>query len=254
VPSIVDQAICIRAWDWSETSQTAMLFSREHGLVRALGKGSRRARSVFSGGIEPLTRGEMVAILKPHAELATLTAWDLQELFPAIRRDLSAFYAAMYLAELVQHGVTDRDPHPGLYDSLLGVLRGLGSGAEARLHVLRFQWALLVEVGYRPELQRDVEQGMPLERSSSYAFLPAMGGLSRDDAARRDDASRWRVREDTVELLRSIASGLIESGHEASVDCIGRALRLLDRYLSHVLGRSLESLEPLLTGGLRSTA
>ena len=50
--STEDEAICIRHWDFSETSQTVGLFSRTHGLIRAIAKGSRRERGGFSGGVD----------------------------------------------------------------------------------------------------------------------------------------------------------------------------------------------------------
>ena len=40
--SVKDIAICVRHWDWSETSQTVSILCREHGLVRAVVKGARR--------------------------------------------------------------------------------------------------------------------------------------------------------------------------------------------------------------------
>ena len=73
--TIRDQAVCVRQWDFSETSQTVSLFCREQGMIRGLAKGSRRERSSFSGGFDLFTRGEIVAIVKPGRDLATLTEW-----------------------------------------------------------------------------------------------------------------------------------------------------------------------------------
>ena len=123
VASIIDQAVCIRQWDWSETSQTVSLLCREQGLVRGIAKGSKREKSKFSGGFEVLTRGELQSIMKPTADLATFTAWDLQETFPAVRRSLQSYYSGMYLADLVRHALTERNPHPALFDSLVEALR-----------------------------------------------------------------------------------------------------------------------------------
>src|SRR5262249_54000550 len=152
----------IRLWDWSETSQTVSLFTRSHGLIRALAKGSKRERSPFSGGIDLLTRGQVLAIIKPNSDLATLTAWDLQELFPAIRRSLSAIHSAIYLAALVQHILDERDAHPALFDAALTALRALGTPDQDRRAILVFQWTALVEAGYRPQLDADAATGAPL--------------------------------------------------------------------------------------------
>ena len=86
-----DQAICIRHWDWSETSQTVSLFCREHGLIRGVAKGAKREKSTFSGGLELMTRGEVVASLKNTDTLSTLTSWNLLETFSASRGSLHGF-------------------------------------------------------------------------------------------------------------------------------------------------------------------
>ena len=66
MPVAHDQGVCIRHWDFSETSQTVSLFGRGLGLVRGLAKGARRERGSFSGGIGLLARGEIVAVVKPE--------------------------------------------------------------------------------------------------------------------------------------------------------------------------------------------
>lgn len=250
MPTVIDQAVCIRVHDWSETSQTVSLFSRTHGLIRAIAKGSKRDKSPFSGGLEPLTRGEMVAIIKPTADLATLTAWDLQETFPALRRALSSFYSGMYLADLVRHALHERDPHPALFDHLLESLRLLGDADRDRRAVLLFQWATLVEAGYRPELNLDAATGAPLPDARTYAFCPPLGGFTTDaDPPRPLPGPIWRVRAETLALLRAIAADPA-AVHAAAPESIDRATRLLAAHLREVLGRDLPSMRHLF-GDLR---
>lgn len=238
VAPVVDQAVCVRQWDWSETSQTVSLFSREHGLIRALAKGSRRPRAPFSGGLEVATLGEMVALLKPAPGLATLTAWDLREAYPVLRRSLSAFYGGMYAADVAQHVVQERDPHPALFDALVAALRALTGEARAdRLAVLRLQWAALAETGLTPALDRDVVRGGRLEERAVYAFASHLGGLTAAAAPRvgRGDRPPWRVRAETVKVLRAIAAGSSVDG--AADAAVVRAGRLLAAHLREILGR-----------------
>lgn len=246
--SITDQAVCIRHWDWSETSQTVSILGRELGLIRGLAKGSKREKSRFSGGFEVLTRGEVQAIVKPSAELATLTAWDLQETFPAVRRSLQSYYSGMYLADLVRHSLHERDPHPALYDSLVAALRLLGDPDGDRRAVLGFQWATLAETGYRPELALDVATGAPLAEARTYGFAPRLGGFTADLAETGAHAAPstgpvWRVRAETLALMRAMAAQGVDTPGPA--EALDRASRLLASYLREILGRELPAMKAL---------
>jgi len=222
MPAVRDEAICLRHWDWSETSQTVSFFGRSLGLIRGLAKGARRERGAFGGGIDLLTRGEFGAIVKSGLELATLTEWELLETFPALRESLSRNRAAFYAADLVQRMVAPVDPHPGLYDALLALLRALGESrpsadpahdpapssesAEMAMALLRFQWSLLEQTGLQP----DVETARAATDRATLWFDP-LGGVFSDAAPARG----WRVRRATVELLRCLCT-TTEEGELAS--------------------------------------
>jgi DNA repair protein RecO len=224
-------------WDWSETSQTVSLFSREHGLLRCVAKGAKRDHSAFSGGLEVFTIGEMVASIKTGGQLSILASWDLGEIFPAVRQSLSSFNAAFTLLDLTLHAVTDHDPHPPVFDGLLAAARALGERRQDRATLLWFLWLLLSDTGHRPELQLDTVHGGELADATSYAFSPRAGGLTRDDPT--SDGSVWRVRAETVELLRTLAAKEGEGPLvmiEAAPAAIHRATRLLAMYYREVFG------------------
>lgn len=244
-----DEGVCVRHWDWSETSQTVSVFTREHGLVRGLAKGAKRQESRFSGGLELLTRGELIASTRPGRDLATLTAWDLRESFPGPRRSLRAFYCGMYMADLTQHVVSEGDAHPALYAALVGALRELEQAHRAAAGLLSFQWAALSETGHRPEMTDDVAVGGALASARSFGFSPRLGGLTIDRKAGTSEPASpevpgplWRVRADTVELLRSIGDGHGHSTLSAAPAVIDRANRLLAAYFRELLGREPASM------------
>lgn len=253
--TIKDTAICVRHWDFSETSQTVGLFTREHGMIRGIAKGAKREKSDFSGGIDVLTRGEVVAISKPGRDLATLTRWSLDEIFPAVRINLAANRAAIYMADLVHHMLTDSDPHPELFDALVDALRALNTPLQIDAALLRLQWQVLRETGYQPELNHDALTNQPLaEDDSILAFSSTAGGLVADTGER----DRWRVRRDTIELLRAI-----ERQHDspdtpdlpdvppATVD---RANRLLAAHFRELIGSEPASMRWAFSDLLRRDA
>ncbi len=248
MPPVLDDALCIRHWDWSETSQTVSLFTRNHGLVRALAKGSKRPKAPYSGGVELLTRGQAAFIIRPSSELALLTAWDLEETYPALRADLAAHNAGLYIADLLHHAITDHDPHPALFERVAAILRLIGAGPDARglaLALLRFQWSVLVETGYAPVVDADAATGEPLPAAPTYHFSPALGGVLAEPSHR--DAAPWPVRAETIQLLRALAAGADLAANPPATVTLDRANRLLAAYLRHVLGREPPTL-PLLFG------
>lgn len=240
MPTIRDQAVVLRRWDFSETSQTVSLFTREHGLLRGLAKGAKRERGKFCGGFEPLTRGEIVAIVKPTSDLANLIEWDLQEVPPGPRRSLRSFHSAMFLVDLVDHAMTQADPHPGLWDELMGALRRL-DGADPEPTLLRFQWATLVETGHRPDLD------LPRGAADTLGFDPGAGRLGPDPGADAALRGVWRIRRDTIDLLREVdgwwGGGAAPELRAPDAPRVRRANLFLASHLRWVIGRDLPTLE-----------
>jgi DNA repair protein RecO (recombination protein O) len=231
VPLTEDQAICVRVWDWSETSQTISLFSRSLGLLRCLAKGAKRPKANFSGGIELLTVGEIAVAVKPGRELNLLTRWDLLETFPALRRTLTVHYAALYMAELVQRLAADRDPHPGVFDALLKGLRELTGPAAVPGVLAQFQWSILSEAGYRPLLERSLS-GEELPVAVAYQFDPARGGFTGAADLDRGDPD-WMLRRATFESLRML--GACDPAAAINPETASRTARFLAAYTRYLL-------------------
>jgi DNA repair protein RecO (recombination protein O) len=246
VPTLVDQAVVLRVWDFSETSQTVSLLGRARGLVRGLAKGAHREKSKFGGGFEPLTLGEVVYAAKPSAELVALTEWDLSEVFWGVRRDLAAHRAGLYMADLVNNAILDHDPHERLFDAMVHSLRSLDDAARVHETLMRFQWRLLTEVGYRPRLDGNIE-GVGADRT--FLFRPAAGGITENGAGRG-----WRVRAETVRALASIDDANNSDRQPVATSVAERAGRLLSEYLRHVLGKDLSSRQVCFGAGLAETS
>lgn len=244
MPLVSDQAVCIRHWDWSETSQTVSLFSREHGVIRGIAKGAKREHSTFSGGIELMTRGEVVVSLKPTDALSTLTAWDLQETFRASRATLAGFYGGMAILDIVQHCLQPGDPHPGFYDAVVSGLRSLAEPGKERAAVLSVIWLALVETGHAPELSIDIRSAQPLADVPVYGFWPGLGGFSVEQmppglTAEPNLQTVWKVRRETLRFLRGQSS--VKDGESGS-DTLRRAMQLMLAYFRWVFGDEVRAL------------
>lgn len=239
-----DHAICLRHWEWSETSQTVVLFARSAGLVRALAKGSRRDRSPFSGGLELATLGEILLIPKPAGQLAILASWDLADPFSGIRRSLPAFRVACALCDAIAHTLGEGDPHPEVFEAVVAALGSLSSDKPATTTGLWAIWRVLCEAGYRVELNADVVTGerLGLDRPA-LAFRPASGGFTipGEDAG----SDPWLVRSATIAALRQVDRSPDPVGCDVAADVASRGIRLLSAFLTEVLGRPVPALASL---------
>jgi DNA repair protein RecO (recombination protein O) len=243
------EGVCVRVWDWSETSQTASILTRDVGVVRVIAKGSKREKSDYSGGLEPATCGRLTARLKPGDGLSLLTSWDLSEIYPTIRRSLSAFHSALAMMDIIHHALSEQDPHPPVFDATVAALRGLTGELHAdRAALLTLAASVLSETGHGPELDADVRTGETMGEARTLTFYPHLGGIAHEPSASgnlakpaaggpgedRNTALAWRVRGETVTLLRAVRS----HGHDAAIAgepaSVERAARLLGSYFREV--------------------
>ena len=154
-----DLAICIRAIDYSETSQIVSFFTKATGKIDAIAKGSKRLKSPFDGPIEVLSHGNIVFIDSAGEKLATLTEFQQQPALINLRNNLFMLYACLFAAELMNNLTHDYDPHPELFDSFLEFLHNVNeqhSSSDERRNILAllilFQLTLLREIGLQPIL------------------------------------------------------------------------------------------------------
>lgn len=131
---------------WRDSSQLLELFTREHGRVGAIVRGSRRR-----SGLAPLQRYRLA--WQRRGELATLTQWDADGLPVALSGESVLWM--WYANELVLRGMQRDDPHPDIFDAygeLLHALlhRGREPQEPPEAPLRRFEWSMLVELGYRP--------------------------------------------------------------------------------------------------------
>jgi len=158
-----DLAICIRAIDYSETSQIVSFFTRATGKIDAIAKGSKRPKSPFDGPIEVLSHGNIVFVDSAGEKLATLTEFQQQFALVNLRNNLFMLYACLFAAELMNNLTHDYDPHPELFDSFLKFFHNVNeqhSTSDQQRDILAllilFQLTILREIGLQPILNHCV--------------------------------------------------------------------------------------------------
>lgn len=184
-----DQAVVVRLSDYSETSQVVTLLTARAGLLRLIGKGTRRStRTRFAPGLDLLEYGEVNYIGSRSGGLATLTDWKQRELFLDLRRTTLGLAAGWHAAELVEALTEPEDPHPDLFTALLTFLKessqlapmadqptGPAAQAPYLAALVAFQIALLRSIGYLPTMRTCVGCEN-VRRAGGTGFFSASGG------------------------------------------------------------------------------
>lgn len=180
-----DIAICLRAVDYSETSQIVTFFTRDNGKVSAIAKGAKRAKSAFDGPIELFSYGQIVFSDTGGEKLSTLTEFQQAPAFTHLASNLFAMNCSLFAAELIDKLTCQADPNSRLFDCLLQFLKDLQQADDKKeilgLFIL-FEFSLLKEIGLLPVLRRcaNCKSGFNTKWSEIYFSSKANGLVCRD--------------------------------------------------------------------------
>ncbi len=247
---IKDVAICIRAIDYSETSQILTFFTRDSGKIGAIAKGSKRPKSSFGGPFEIFSYGKIVFADSNKDKLATLTEFDPAPAsvftgnsggadFSSLSANLFKLNCCLFGAELLNKLTHDYDPHPRLFDDFLQFLKNAGEGTgnpEMLILLILFQLSLLKETGLRPVLSHCVNCKTQYTRHGTrdtghevYFSSSVNGLICRDCEAAFPD--RIRLSPDAANCLSNLK--LLAGAHEKTIMEIEK---LLTYHFTEILG------------------
>jgi DNA repair protein RecO (recombination protein O) len=233
-----DLAICIRAVDYSETSQIVTFFTKANGKISAIAKGSKRPKSAFDGPIEIFSHGRIVFTDSSREKLATLTELESASgtgIFTGTGGDLFVLNCCYFAAELLNKMTHDYDPHPELFDSFLMFLQN-ATGKENKNRILAllviFQLVLLKEVGLQPVLDCCANcKSQYAERRTQYEIhfsSTANGIICRDCESSFPDKIRLSPpAADCLGNLKLIAEAKEKTLNEIEAILIGHFTELL---------------------------
>jgi len=234
-----EPAICLRASDYSETSQVAGFLTRQSGRVELLAKGAKRAKSSSGGPVDLLVEGELVFIPSAGEGLGTLVEFSETVSHAALRRDSRRLNAVLYMIELVSQLLGVGDPHPAAFDLLHNALGRLGeTGGNVGAILAYFQWRLLRHVGLLGELNSCVSCGRKAGGRGVY-FSSLQGGLLCREC---EGAAAEKYRLDGATLAGLAAIAAAEAGARVKLpdkQALG-VNRLLAYHAAQQLGRPLK--------------
>jgi len=229
-------ALVIRQTDFSETSKVVTFFTREFGKISAIAKGARRLKGPFEAAIDLLTTCRIVFIRKSTGGLDILTEAQLASRFRPAGRELFRLYAGYYVAELLCDLTEEYDPHPDLFDEACNTLQSLAEGPDANRTAIRFELAVLREIGQLPAFDVCMGCGTPVTPSQTYGFWVSQGGLVCANC-RKEEFRQNLIQHGSIRLLQSLSQpGVAADRLTISPSQMKEIRPIVTSAISHVLG------------------
>ncbi|HVC28933.1 MAG TPA: DNA repair protein RecO [Gammaproteobacteria bacterium] len=211
-------AYVLHQYDWRETSRMIEAFSRDHGRVGLIARGSRRASSPWRAVLRPFQ--PLLLSWMGSGELATLTGAEAADVSSTLSG--RALMSGFYMNELLLRLLPRQDPHPELFAQYMNALDKLMQATEPTLRM--FEMNLLSALGYGLNLERDAITGQPLESDARYRYETEIGLVRIKD----------NVESGTG--IRGSSLLAIASGNYQKLEQLSDARYLLRNIINNLLG------------------
>ncbi|MEN6384226.1 MAG: DNA repair protein RecO [Phycisphaerales bacterium] len=241
---VKDKGICIRAMDYSESSQLLTFFTHAGGKVSVIAKGSRRVtKSAVSGTIEICSAGDMVYAIKEGQKLGTLTEFNPTFFSSGIRKKLLAINCGFFAAELLNMFTQEYDAHPKLFDEAIVFLKKIDENPDnkAPAFLIIFQFDLLTYTGSLPVTDMCANCKRKFNTASKQYFFSVSGG----GFVCRDCESAY-VDKKIVSLETAVCLNNPLKSVDASSSALIQTEQLLIDYITYVLERRPKTAQMVL--------
>jgi DNA repair protein RecO (recombination protein O) len=152
---------------YRETSQILEVFSRNHGRLSLMSRGSRSPRSRTSGILQPFR--PLLLGWYGRGEMPSLRGVDAADGRPPELRGKSLM-SAMYLNELLVILLHRNDVHEALFTDYHETLYTLQQTAGLEVMLRNFEIILLEQTGFGLNLVHDADSGEPVLPDRYYAY------------------------------------------------------------------------------------
>lgn len=234
-----DEAVVLRTAKLGEADRIVTMLTREHGKVRAVAKGVRRAKSRFGARVEPFMRVDALVSrgrsLDTIAQVESIAAWA-----GPLSADYASYAAANAIAETADRVVAaEHERSTGQYLLLVAAMASLSRGAHLPAAIAcSYVMRALALAGWTPRLESCVVCGGrdPLTHLSVQAGGAMCRADRTPDATAMDAECRSQLQAlvsgDWTVLdawpLSSSASRLVAAWGAWYLEHPIRSLRLLD--------------------------
>lgn len=178
----LEPAFLLHHRPFRDSSQILDVFSRDHGRLSLVARGSRGGKSRLKGILRPFQPLRLSWSIK--SDLGTLTGAETAG--PPTTFEGETLLSAFYVNELLLFFLHRHDPQPEIFALYAATLEALGATSHPARELRVFEIELLRLLGYALDLGSDADTGEPLDDDALYEYRLERGPVP----ARGRDGSR----------------------------------------------------------------
>ncbi len=236
------EGIVLKTRKYGEADLIVTYLTSDKGIINAFAKSPRKTKSRFGSSLEPLTHSK-ISLWGKEQSLPRLTQSDITNSFHRIREDYHDFVSISRLVEMLISLTPADTPNKKMFSFFLNILLTITSSDQASndtLHLIT-RIRLLAVIGYAPRLKGCGSCG-----EKSRDFYPDSGTtLCSRCAAAPDRAGKpfVRISNKAIHFYTHSIEWPINITNRLRPDreTLNALSGLLDRHLTHLLSRRLQS-------------
>jgi DNA repair protein RecO (recombination protein O) len=244
--SYTTNAINIKSYNLSEADKIVVMYSKEHGIIRCVAKGTKKPNSKLGGRMDLLMANKL--LIYKGKNLDVVCQADVLDMFKNIRKDITKLTYSMYCTELISvFGLENDNNSEFVYDLFSNTLKNIDAADEkiqTLFFTVRFQLILMELSGYALELDTCVRCNAEIEKDLFY-FCVNSGGIICTDCKNTTEKN-FDFNKNTRDMLKNIK---YETNDKSINDFdLNLCFNLLKDYIScrsHKKMKSLDVMEVL---------
>ena len=197
-------AIILVSRDIGEYDRLYILYTREIGVVKAIGRGVRKQTAKLAGHLEPGTLSE-VYVARSRG-IGQITSAITIENFTNIRNDFEKLAEVLKIFKFFARHFAEEEKDEKVFDLLLEFLEIWEDSAgeslgRAKIIPEAFWWKLFDALGHRPETMKCAKCTAKLEETASKFFSTVRGGVVCEKCF-SGESGLFKISADQIKLLR----------------------------------------------------
>lgn len=238
------EGIILRHRNFRESDRLLTVYTKDHGKLEVVARGSRKITSKLAGNLEPFILTELMVVRGKSFD--TVTASETIQYFSAIRADFQKIQLASHYVEIIDNLIKVHHKDLRIFNLIKEVFSDIEKIVPFKEKRAKmdwyFAWRILRYLGFGPELYRCLVCRKRLREKNNY-FDFRRGGVVCFDCYSPKEQKASLISPEATKVLRLVREGKKRTVMRLQIKkkLRGELDELTDSFLECILEKKLKT-------------